>query len=176
MDKWLKPAVVLAVAGALASGCAHQSVAPPPSSARAPAPLPAQPAAVARVPEPAAAQSAPAQPATDEHALQSVLYFGFDEDVLTEESLGKLRKVAEVLRASPSTKIRIAGNCDERGTTEYNIVLGQRRAAVARKYLIDLGVEPKQIDVVSYGAERPADPGHGTEAWAANRRDEFERL
>jgi len=70
-------------------------------------------------------------------------------------------------------KITIEGQCDERGTEEYNIALGERRANSAKRYLINLGVSTDQLSTISYGEERPADPGHSEEAWAKNRRSEF---
>ena len=70
-------------------------------------------------------------------------------------------------------KLAIEGNCDERGTVEYNLALGQKRADEAAKYLADLGVAKERIKTISYGKERPLDPGHNEEAWAKNRRDHF---
>ena len=69
--------------------------------------------------------------------------------------------------------MRVEGNCDERGTQEYNLALGQRRADAAKKFLMALGVAEHRIGTISYGEERPADPGHNERAWALNRRDEF---
>jgi peptidoglycan-associated lipoprotein len=80
---------------------------------------------------------------------------------------------AKWLTAHPEFSVRIEGNCDERGTVEYNMALGQRRAASAMKYLVDLGVGKNRIKTVSYGKERPLDPGNNEEAWAKNRRDHF---
>ena len=76
------------------------------------------------------------------------------------------------MKAHPAARIQIAGNCDELGTTEYNLALGQRRAEVARKYLVDLGVSASRVDTISYGEERPVAPGHDAESHAANRRDD----
>ena len=70
-------------------------------------------------------------------------------------------------------QIQIAGHCDDRGTEEYNLALGQKRAEVAKKYLVSLGVDPSRIQTISYGEDRPLDPRDTEEAWAANRRDEF---
>jgi peptidoglycan-associated lipoprotein len=70
-------------------------------------------------------------------------------------------------------KIVIEGHCDERGTAEYNIALGERRAKSVKRYLINLGVDSSQLSTISYGEERPADPGHNEAAWAKNRRAEF---
>ena len=73
-------------------------------------------------------------------------------------------------------KVRIEGNCDERGTVEYNLVLGQKRADAAKGYLTNLGVDGSRLDTISYGKEKPMDPGHNEEAWAKNRRDHFTPL
>ena len=73
----------------------------------------------------------------------------------------------------PKVKIQIEGHCDERGTAEYNLALGERRSNSAKKYLISLGVPEGRISTISYGKEKPLDPGHNEEAWAKNRRDHF---
>jgi peptidoglycan-associated lipoprotein len=73
----------------------------------------------------------------------------------------------------PTVKIQIEGHCDERGTNEYNLALGERRANSAKKYLISLGMPADQISTISYGEEKPLDPGHNEEAWAKNRRGHF---
>lgn len=72
--------------------------------------------------------------------------------------------------------IRIEGHCDERGTSEYNLALGDRRANSAKKYLVDLGISAERLSTISYGEEKPADPGHNEAAWAKNRRDEIKRM
>jgi peptidoglycan-associated lipoprotein len=126
-------------------------------------------------------QQVPAvQPASDDgskalaEALRGgVIHFDFDAAQLKGETLDTLRQVGAVMKAHPNLKLSVEGNCDERGTTEYNLALGQRRAASARKYLVDLGVLPAQVDDVSYGAERPVDPAHTEAAWATNRRDDL---
>ena len=105
-------------------------------------------------------------------ALQTI-YFDFDKYNLKPPAVKKLDKTADWLSANPGAKIRIEGNCDERGTSEYNLALGDRRANSAMKYLVNLGVSASRISTISYGEERPADPGHNEEAWAKNRRDEF---
>ena len=76
------------------------------------------------------------------------------------------------MRARPAAHIRIAGNCDELGTVEYNLALGQKRADAVRSYLVKLGVGPTRVDTVSYGEEKPVDDRHTEDAWAANRRAE----
>lgn len=107
-------------------------------------------------------------------ALSSdTVLFDFNSDHLKPEGQQALQRVAGVLRKHHSLVIRVEGNCDERGTEEYNLMLGQRRAAVAKKYLTDLGVSDQQVETVSYGDLRPAVHGHTEEAYAKNRRDEI---
>jgi peptidoglycan-associated lipoprotein len=101
------------------------------------------------------------------------IYFEFDRSTLVPESITVLKKKAKWLSANAQISITIEGHCDERGTNEYNIALGDRRAQAAKKYLIDLGVDARRMTTVSYGEERSADPGHNEAAWAKNRRDEF---
>ena len=101
------------------------------------------------------------------------IYFAFDSAVLAEDSQATLRKKNDYLSANPDYKVLIEGHCDERGSVAYNLALGQRRADSAMKYLVMLGTGGDRISTVSYGKERPADPGHDEEAWAKNRRDEF---
>jgi peptidoglycan-associated lipoprotein len=104
---------------------------------------------------------------------QTVLHFDFDRAELTPLNRKFLEQLADALQACPVAHVVIAGNCDERGTEEYNLALGQRRAAAAKRYLQNLGVAGERIDTISYGLERPADDRHNEEAWAMNRRDEF---
>lgn len=107
-------------------------------------------------------------------ALQQVIYFDFDSDVLKDDSKAALDAKIGILNASPGVRIRIAGNTDERGSDEYNLALGQRRAASAKRYLTDHGISGDRIDIISYGEERPVATGHDEAAWSQNRRDEFE--
>ena len=104
---------------------------------------------------------------------QENIYFDFDRYNLKPEAQEILKMKAEFMKANPSIKVRIEGNCDERGTNEYNLALGDRRANSAKKYLVDLGVSAEKLSTISYGEERPADPGHDEAAWGKNRRDEF---
>lgn len=80
---------------------------------------------------------------------------------------------ARALSERPEAVIKIEGHCDERGTDEYNMALGERRAQTARDYLVNYGVDLSRIQIISYGESRPIDPGHGEEAWTKNRRDDF---
>jgi peptidoglycan-associated lipoprotein len=164
--------LLFAVTGAtLIGACAHK---PPP-----------QVAAPSRPPEPSARSSVspPAAPVADRArsgeldlvALlrESVIHFDFDAADLTHESQLRLQKIADALSTHRHVEIKVAGHCDDRGTEEYNLALGNKRAEVAKKYLVRLGVEPNRIQTISYGEERPVDTRGTDEAWAANRRDEF---
>ena len=103
----------------------------------------------------------------------SNIYFDFDSAVLQVQAKEELQKVGAWLSQNPNKKIRIEGNCDERGSEEYNLALGERRAVAAKNYLVSLGISPENIITISFGEENPADPGHNEVAWAKNRRDEF---
>ena len=99
--------------------------------------------------------------------------FDFDKYDLKPEAREVLNKLGEFMKADKEATVLIEGHCDERGTTEYNLALGERRATSAAKYLIDLGVDQARITTISYGEELPLDPAHNEEAWAKNRRDHF---
>lgn len=102
------------------------------------------------------------------------IHFEFDKSEITDEAAAVLRRKAEVLRENPGMRIVIEGHCDERGSNEYNMALGQRRADAARDYLLDLGVPEEAVArTVSYGEERPLIARSDEEAWAMNRRSEF---
>jgi len=106
-------------------------------------------------------------------AIGEPIYFDFDQSDLRSEAREVLNRKAQVLRDYPDVRVRVEGHCDERGTVEYNLALGERRAEAARAYLIDLGIDPDRLTTVSYGEERPAVEGANEAAWAENRRDEF---
>ena len=106
----------------------------------------------------------------------NTIYFGFDQYNLQPTAVEELKKIGTWLSKNPATKIRIEGHCDERGTDEYNIALGERRATAAKNYLATLGISTKNITTISFGEERPANPGHDEDAWAKNRRDEFKAV
>lgn len=104
---------------------------------------------------------------------ECTLHFGFDDASLTAADQTILRKVSDTLRKRSWIAIRIAGHTDERGTEEYNMALGMKRADAARQYLIALGVSEEQVDSVSFGEEKPLVPESSEEGWAYNRRDEI---
>jgi peptidoglycan-associated lipoprotein len=97
------------------------------------------------------------------------VFFGYDRFDLTPEARSILERQAAWLRQYPNVRVLVAGNCDERGTREYNLALGARRAAAARDYLVSLGVTQARVETVSYGKERPLDPRSNEEAWSVNR-------
>jgi peptidoglycan-associated lipoprotein len=99
--------------------------------------------------------------------------FDFDKYNIRPADAEILKGNAEWFKANSGKKARIEGYCDERGTIEYNLVLGQKRADSAKSYLGTLGIDTKQIETVSYGKEKPIDPGHNEAAWAKNRRAQF---
>ena len=101
------------------------------------------------------------------------IHFDFDQYSIRPDDRQILSNHADHLLKNKKVKIVIEGNCDERGTTEYNLALGDRRAQEAKKFLVNSGVDQKRIKTISYGKERPLDPDHNEEAWAKNRRDHF---
>ena len=105
--------------------------------------------------------------------MQEDIYFEFDKSTLTPAAQDNLLQKAEWLRENPDATVTIEGNCDERGTSEYNLALGDRRAEAAKAFLVDLGIDPMRMTTISYGEERPVDPRQNEEAWAKNRRDHF---
>jgi peptidoglycan-associated lipoprotein len=104
------------------------------------------------------------------------IYFDYDKSELKSEARAVLKKKAEWLRNNLDFSARIEGHCDERGTNEYNLALGERRANAAWRFLNALGISGSRLTTISYGEERPADPGQNDDAWSKNRRDEFKLL
>ena len=103
-------------------------------------------------------------------AVGNTVYFGYDSAVLDGNSQATLFRQAAFLKGNPSLTVTIEGHCDERGTREYNLALGERRAAAARDYLLAQGVDPARIRVISYGKERPIAAGSNETSWSKNRR------
>jgi peptidoglycan-associated lipoprotein len=102
----------------------------------------------------------------------AAVYFDYDSAVLREDARGTLKKNADVLRGAPSAVVTLEGHCDERGSEEYNLALGERRAESVRAYLVDLGIPNARLRVVSFGEAKPAVMGHDESAWKWNRRVE----
>ena len=120
----------------------------------------------------AASQTAREGAAAPNGGLQPV-YFDFDKTFIRDEAKDAMKANAEWLKAHVTVKVRIEGNCDERGTAEYNQALGQRRAASAKRYLTDLGISSNRISLISYGKEKPICTEGAENCWQKNRRDDF---
>lgn len=134
------------------------------------------------VPEPVSEVSAedePAAPPPVDDALGggggagNTIYFAFDDYSLSAEAQGTLQAIADQLKANPGSLVQIEGHCDERGSIEYNLALGERRAQSVKEYIVQLGVDASRLTTISYGEEKPAMEGHDEEAWSKNRRAEF---
>lgn len=162
---------VVLLAGGILAGCAGCTT---PAPEPVPIPVDEGPPEVEPTPEPE-----PAGPPTDAEGvwldpdgrpLSRTLYFDFDKAVLKPRDLRTLEHHAEFLRANRNRSITVEGHCDERGTREYNLALGERRSNAVRSFLMSDGVRDGQIETVSYGEERPVDVGHDESAWSKNRR------
>jgi len=175
----LRLLLVVALGGFLASGCAKKP-APAPMPPVESAPVAAEtPAATTGMQEEAVTEAPVNEAATTMREAAATLqriFFDFDQYTLTDVARATLAGNAAYLQANPSTRLRIEGHCDERGSDEYNLALGERRAMAAKNYLETLGVAGDRLSIISYGEEMPLDPGHGEEAWAKNRRAEFKPL
>lgn len=165
-------------AALIAAGCSHAQVKPASvaeNTVTNPAP------AVTPKTDQAPSQTTASADDQAREALQKVLnelrnmsvFFAYDSSTLTPEGEQKLAEVGRILGAHPNLTIRIEGNCDERGTEDYNLSLGQQRAEEARKYITAMGANGQQVKTVSYGAERPKVQGHDESAWRQNRRDDI---
>jgi peptidoglycan-associated lipoprotein len=169
--------LVAMLAGALSGcGCFYQAM----KGEAAPA---SPPSAIVQTPEkpaPGNEMAAPAQQGAEgtgtEVAALKDIHFDFDRYSIRREDAEILKQGLGWFQENPGTHVRIEGNCDERGTVEYNLVLGQKRADAAKNYLTTLGIDQKMLETISYGKERPVDPGHNEESWAKNRRDHFVSL
>jgi len=165
--KTFRLVLILAVMAFGAVACSKNVKPTAPAPATAVAPATVAPAA------PATANTAPSvSPLDDPNSplAQRIVYFDFDKSDVKPEFLDTLTAHAKYLVANPTQKIRIEGYTDERGTVEYNIALGDRRAQAVRRFMMFQGVSADQISTVSYGEAHPADAGHDETAWAKNRR------
>jgi peptidoglycan-associated lipoprotein len=154
----------LAASLLLGVGCSH---AKPKSE-----PGPRTAGATAKGELPQHAETAHAQDDQPSSAGSRSIYFAFDSALIAYGARPVLQEVRSEEKTS-GRALRVEGNCDERGTTEYNLALGDQRARVAAKYLQAMGVPEENLEIVSYGSERPKNPGHDEEAWANNRRADF---
>ncbi len=102
-----------------------------------------------------------------------MIHFDFDKYNIKPDTKTSLENIAKVLEDNPDIKVQIAGYCDERGSVEYNLALGEKRAQAAKDYLVTLGVAPGRLATISYGKSDPLNPAHNKKAWTENRRDEF---
>jgi peptidoglycan-associated lipoprotein len=164
--------IVLAACAVLAGCRRDPTPAPAPAPAAAPASAPTatvDPNAAAR----AAAEAAEREAQRIRAALEERIFFDYDEIELRPEARQALDAKAQVLRESPAIRLRIEGHADERGSTEYNIALGSRRATSVLSYLTGFGLPASRFEVASYGEERPLARGENEQAWGQNRRAEF---
>jgi peptidoglycan-associated lipoprotein len=169
------PLALLALCSVAACGKKDPVVAPPIDTGSPTPPPPAPPPPAPTNPGPANTGGDAAATTTMLKAeLANVIHFDLDQDVIKPEDRPVLDRKADILRANAALRIRISGHADERGSDEYNLVLGNKRALAAKQYLVSKGIDASRIDVTSLGEERPVDPASNESAWAQNRRDEFE--
>ena len=173
----LLPLILAAFVGACASVAEQDSAAPAPQSARtAPASTPSaspidRPGVAGAPTRPASSPGTMAAGRTGSPAKSSV-YFEYDRDDIRPQFRGVVEEHAKYLRDNPALRVRIEGNADERGSREYNVALGQRRAEAVMRALGLLGVPASRMEAVSYGEEKPRRTGHDEASWAENRRDD----
>jgi peptidoglycan-associated lipoprotein len=172
--------LMLLAATAFAVACGGKAAPEEPAPEPTPAPAPPPPAATAdsadrdRLERERLAREAAERARAVSADLSAMINFDYDQAVVRPADQETLNRKAAILVANPGVKIKISGHADERGSDEYNLALGNRRAAAAKRYLTGKGVDASRIEVVSYGEERPLNPGNDESAYAQNRRDEFE--
>jgi peptidoglycan-associated lipoprotein len=169
--------MVLLVSAFALWGCPKKSEVTSAPEPQKEAPQPAKEEVKAE-PTPPPVAEAPAREEVKEHAAAGSMgpqpvYFDFDKSFIRSDAKAAMKANADWLRANPTAKIRIEGNCDERGTKEYNQALGQRRASSAKKYLTDMGISAKRITLISYGKEKQVCGDQAEECLQKNRRDDF---
>jgi len=167
--------VILVAAGLVVSvGCAKKRVVPTSELPSAP-PKPAETVETPKVQEETAQPEEVVEETAQERVAAGIrdVFFAFDDYTLSEEARTLLAIDAKLLAANKSVKLTIEGHCDERGTVEYNLALGEKRALSAKNYLVNYGIDASRISIISYGKERPFDTGHDEDAWAKNRRAHF---
>ena len=172
--------LMLLAASAFAVACGGKAAPEQPAPEPTPAPAPPPPAATDdsaerdRLERERVAREAAERARAVSADLSAMINFDYDQAVVRPADQETLNRKAAILVANPGVKLRIAGHADERGSDEYNLALGNRRAAAAKRYLVGKGVDASRLDVVSFGEEKPLNPGNDESAYAQNRRDEFE--
>lgn len=171
----LKSILLTLIAALVVSGCAKPhatddstSIAKPPSDMAIAAPQPT-------LAEPPSSDMSSAQVAAAQVVLEQV-YFDYDQSTLSDQARATLATNATILQIAPALKVSIEGHCDDRGSDEYNLALGERRAQTVRAYLVSLGIAPERLVTISYGEEMPVEKGATEMAWAKNRRAEFKMI
>jgi peptidoglycan-associated lipoprotein len=177
----MRPSSLMLLASAVLAACGGGS--PPEEPAPEPAPAPAPAPAPVPVDDSAERERLEKERLAREAAeraralaaeLATMINFEFDRAEIRPADQATLDRKSAVLAANSAVKLRIAGHADDRGSDEYNLALGNRRAAAAKRYLENKGIDASRMEVVSYGEERPLNPGTDESAYAQNRRDEFE--
>ena len=169
----------MSIAALMSVGCAKKQTVKSegtetPPAASAPAPIAEEPMKEPPPPMAVAPAMPPGVAVTEEKISQfDDVQFDFDKSEVREEGRKACAVVADYLKKHPQAKMQIEGHCDDRGTAEYNMALGERRATAVMTYLVSLGVPKAALSTVSFGKEKPLDPAHNEEAWAKNRRAHF---
>jgi peptidoglycan-associated lipoprotein len=168
-------AIIVSLSMFVLWGCPKKAeVTTSPETPQATAPVKEEPKAEPMKEEPkSAAKDESKERAAAAAAGLQPIYFDFDKSFVRDDAKSVMKANAEWLKANPKVKIRIEGNCDERGTKEYNQALGQRRATSAKKYLTDMGISVSRISLISYGKEKPVCNESSEGCWQKNRRDDF---
>ncbi len=154
----------LAIVLALAPGCSSRKKVTPEAQIEPPPTETAPPSTEEKAPPP------PSPESTGERLALEDAFFDFDDFSLRQDAKAALERDGKYLEKNSDTKVVIEGHCDERGSVEYNLALGEKRARAAKDYLVSYGIAGSRLTTISYGKERPFDPGHDEGAWAKNRR------
>ncbi len=171
----VKNMLLALIVALLVSGCAKAKTTDDVTSVSKPS---QEMATTTQPPTPAVPPSSvakPVQPAAPQAVLEQI-YFAYDQSTLSDQARETLAANAAILQTAPDQKVSIEGHCDDRGSDEYNLALGERRAQTVRSYLVSLGISPERLATISYGEERPSVDGNTEMAWAKNRRAEFKML
>ena len=164
---WIRMCVVVFVAASISSGCRSKKVKPSSDVTDISG------IQEVGVTDGAIEQTGDRFEGPENRGLFDSVYFDYDSSQVKSSERAKVERVAEGMRQDATSNLIIEGHCDERGSAEYNLALGERRALAVRAYLVGLGTEAERIQTKSFGEEKPADPGQSDEAWSRNRRGEF---